>query len=163
MSSCHQPCHANQRSKLTLISGGISPINFFLFCFVQKIEAMFEEALDMAHNQVLHILEQIWVRFIDQASNYTSHITGMPTRPATAKDVADALAEGIREKSANHRNMGTNREFWVNKRTQISQWSKPYTTRTFRAQDIELETFVQILIRKDVFPRRYFFKFTLQN
>lgn len=116
---------------------------------------MFDEALEHAHQEVLHALEQIWMRFIDQASNYTSHITGLPTRPATAKDVADAVAEGFREKTPNHRNLGTNREFWVNKQTQISQWSKPYTSRTFRSQDIELESFVQILIRKDVFPKRY--------
>ena len=115
---------------------------------------MFDQALDIAHGEVLQTLDEMWVRFIDQASNYTSHLTGLPTRPATSKDVANALAEGIRDKSQNHRNLGTNREFWVNKRTSISQWSKPYSSRTFRTQDIEIETFTQILIRKDIFPNR---------
>lgn len=51
------------------------------------------------------------------------------------------------------RQLGTNREFWVNNRTNLSQWSRPFYPRTFRASDIELNVFVDILIRKNIFPK----------
>jgi hypothetical protein len=115
---------------------------------------MFEEALDIAHESVLRVLDQMWLRFLDQASNYSSHLTGIPAKPATDQEVAEAVPYDHISKSASHRHMGTNREFWVNQRTSISQWTRPYFARTFRTQDIEMEVFIQILIRKDIFPRR---------
>ena len=39
-------------------------------------------------------------------------------------------------------------------RTYISQWTRPYLRRNFRAQDLEMETFVTVLIRNDVLARR---------
>jgi hypothetical protein len=115
---------------------------------------MYEEALDIAHEQVLKVLDQMWIRFLDQASNYNIHITGIPAMPATEKEVIEAIPYEFWTKSPNQRNMGTNRVFWVNQRTGQSQWTKPFTPRLFRTQDIELEVFVQILIRKDIFPKR---------
>ncbi len=115
---------------------------------------MFDEALDIAHESVLRVLDQMWIRFLDQASKYTSHLTGTPACRATDKDIADAVPYEHIGKSSSHRHMGTNREFWVNQRTSISQWTRPYTTRIFRTQDIEMDVFVQILIRKDIFPKR---------
>ena len=50
--------------------------------------------------------------------------------------------------------VGTNRDYWVNMRTYISQWTRPYLRRNFRAQDLEMETFVTVLIRNDVLARR---------
>jgi hypothetical protein len=54
-----------------------------------------------------------------------------------------------------HRPTGTNREYWVNMRTQISQWTRPYLRKNFRAQDLDMETFVLILLRYDVMAKRY--------
>ena len=96
---------------------------------------MFEEALSIAHEQVLRSLELMWSPFKDDGSHYNQHHHGTQT-----------LA---------HKNMGTNRTYWVNMRTTLSQWARPYRKKTFRAQDIEVDTFVAILIRRDIFPRRY--------
>lgn len=49
---------------------------------------------------------------------------------------------------------GTNRDYWVNMRTQVSQWTRPYLRKAFRAQDLEIETFVAVLIRNDVLAKR---------
>jgi hypothetical protein len=40
-------------------------------------------------------------------------------------------------------------------RTQISQWTRPYLRKNFRAQDLDLETFVLILLRYDVMAKRF--------
>lgn len=122
-----------------------------------QIEEMFDEALDIAHDSVLRTLGQLWLRFLDQSSNYTSHLTGIPTSPATDEEVAEAIPYEILGKTSNHRNMGTNRAFWVNQRTLMSQWTKPYSPRVFRSNDIEMDVFVQILIRRDIFPKRLCF------
>jgi hypothetical protein len=42
----------------------------------------------------------------------------------------------------------------VNMRTQVSQWTRPYLRRYFRAQDLEMETFVAVLVRNDVLAKR---------
>lgn len=39
-------------------------------------------------------------------------------------------------------------------RTQVSQWTRPYLRKAFRAQDLEIETFVAVLIRNDVLAKR---------
>ena len=39
-------------------------------------------------------------------------------------------------------------------RTQVSQWTRPYLHKAFRAQDLEMETFVTVLVRNDVLAKR---------
>jgi len=39
-------------------------------------------------------------------------------------------------------------------RTQVSQWTPPYLRKAFRAQDLEIETFVAVLVRNDVLAKR---------
>ena len=105
---------------------------------------MFDEALDLAYEQVTHSLKLLWRRYIDEAANYI-------IQPRDGANTGTHHNAGLRH---GHRVLGTNREFWVNTKTNISQWTRPYHTRMFRIQDIEIETFVQILIHKDIFPYR---------
>ena len=86
---------------------------------------MFDEALDIAHENVLRQLELIWTRYIDHASNYS--VTGV-VRQSTARqsifsstDSTDEFGLDLVRPKPNHRVLGTNREFWVNNRTAISQ------------------------------------------
>ncbi len=118
----------------------------------KQIDMMFDEALDLAFDQVLRSLDLLWRRYIDEASNYIVQTRdGMPP---------PHLPHGIGSRHG-HRVLGTNREFWVNTKTNISQWTRPFHARMFRIQDIEMDSFVQIMIRKDLFPHRFVFLSTL--
>jgi hypothetical protein len=44
---------------------------------------MFQEGLDIAHENVLRVLELMWMKFIDDASHY-NHITGQCLQPASS-------------------------------------------------------------------------------
>ncbi len=140
---------------------------------------MFEEALDLSHDSVLRALELLWTRYIDHASNYS--VTGVSRQNTTRQSLGsfteqldDFASDLLVRPKANHRVVGTNREFWVNTRTSISQvnshhifayislrsyfslqWTRPFFPRTFRSQELEVDVFVQVLIRKDVFPKRF--------
>ncbi|RYH29370.1 hypothetical protein EON65_08760 [archaeon] len=122
---------------------------------------MFEDALDMAHANVLRSLELMWSRYIDEAANYYVPPAGGTSAASINGSITSAvqllLEEGSDNKSAMatrnpaYRNMGTNREFWVNNITTLSQWTRPYWPHIFRSQDIEMDIFVQVLIQKDIF------------
>jgi hypothetical protein len=56
-------------------------------------------------------------------------------------------------RTPSHRQLGTNREFFVNTKTMISQWTRPFFARTYRSQDIDADSFIQVIILHDVFPR----------
>jgi hypothetical protein len=119
---------------------------------------MFEEALDIAHANVLRSLEHMWSRYIDEASNY--FVTPVAGGGGNSLSAGTILLDDQNERhdkitrGATHRQLGTNREFWVNNITTLSQWSRPYWPHIFRCQDLEMDVFVQILIQKDVFARR---------
>ncbi len=106
---------------------------------------MFEEALDHAHDRVLRALELMWMRCVDNASH-----GGHKGHTMAAADEGAGGGQGQDHK----RSSGTNKEFWVNMRNSISQWTRPYLANVFRAQDIEMDSFVAVLIRRDVFPKR---------
>lgn len=118
---------------------------------------MFDEALDAAHKKLVRCLELLWKKYIDDPANYTfgsihhhhHHINnsdGDASRPMTES--------GNELVALKQRQLGTYREFWVNTKTNISQWTRPYRPRTFRTHDLEMACFVDILIHKDVFPKR---------
>lgn len=129
---------------------------------------MFDEGLELAHQTVMRTLDVMWKRFIDKPSNYVANarpvtqasFMGRDGRPGPNGALLDApppstvltTTPGLGTRSQ----LGTNREFFVNMRTMISQWSRPFWPRTFRSQDLDMETFVQILIRHDVFPKSPF-------
>ena len=53
-----------------------------------QAQDMFQQGLDIAHEDVLRVLEVMWMKFLDDASHY-NHITG--THPAVVFIVAIAL------------------------------------------------------------------------
>lgn len=151
---------------------------------LKLIDQMFDEALEMAHQNVMRILEVMWRRFIDKPSNYTNSnrpvtqadFLGRQGRPALTQGDANAPLVGndaltsqqqqvqVTARTAgsaptNRYQLGTNREFFVNMRTGISQWSRPFWPRTFHNHDLDMDTFVQILVRYDMFPRSPFLEF----
>lgn len=118
----------------------------------------------MAHANVLRSLELMWSRYIDEAANYYVPPAGGTSAASINGSLTSAVQQLLLEDASEnksamatrnpaYRNMGTNREFWVNNVTTLSQWTRPYWPHIFRSQDIEMDTFVQILIQKDVFAR----------
>lgn len=87
---------------------------------------------------------------VGESSLYTAPVTTSYDILSVLFDSREGL-EGMVPKI--NRLLGTNREFFVNTRTKISQWTRPYHPRIFRSQDIEMDIFVQVLIRNDVFAR----------
>lgn len=136
---------------------------------IHEVDDMFDEAVEMMHAKVMRKLQVVWRRFIDRSANYFTN-----SRPVTQASMENnARASILRElegflpveeeqaetndgyvpRSPAHRQLGTNREFFVNTNTMISQWTRPFFARTFRAQDIDAESFVTVLILHDIFPR----------
>jgi hypothetical protein len=53
---------------------------------------MFQEGLDIAHENVLRVLELMWMKFLDDASHYT-HITCTYTPTTTSAVFAFAFVQ----------------------------------------------------------------------
>jgi hypothetical protein len=117
---------------------------------------MFEEALDHAHERVLRALENMWMRCVDNSSHggHRGHTIAAVDEVGVASSSEQQQTATVSVTSASLSRGGTNKEFWVNMRNSISQWTRPYTPNVFRAQDIEIDSFVSVLIRRDVFPKR---------
>ena len=45
---------------------------------------------------------------------------------------------------------------YVNIVSRKTQWTKPYSDSTFRTQDIDYETFLEIVLTRDLFKNRYY-------
>lgn len=123
---------------------------------------MFEEALDIAHEDVTRCLELMWMRFVDDIHHYNSSIT--PVIPGDFKPSGSSSTASPSGRSTPHhhghqahgyQDLATNREFWVNMRTSMSQWTRPFRKKLFRSQDLEMEYFIAIVIRHDIFPKRF--------
>jgi hypothetical protein len=113
----------------------------------------------MAHAEVLRALELKWTSYVDEAANYgpSSHVDiqgSMSIDSNESQSLLQDVKNKMMDRALTHRQVGTNREFWVDKQASISQWTRPYRPHVFRSQDIEIETFVQILIQKDIFAKR---------
>lgn len=106
--------------------------------------------MDLAHQSVLRSLEKIWMSFIDSSSNY---IQGL-NRPHSSSIGENDEDLDFGKRGGSQKTLGTNREYWVNLTNSLTQWVRPYYDNTFRTQDIELETFVSIVIQKDIFAQR---------
>lgn len=133
------------------------------------IDAMYEEALEYSHSLVIRKLNLIWKSYIDSNSNVLVSFHNNFSKKKFEEDyeynhednysavvttMNPLSGEG---KSTNNTNNsirnGSNREFWVNLETSISQWVRPYYDHTFRSQDIEIEAFVYIVLKFDLIPR----------
>lgn len=105
-------------------------------------------------------LEQIWLKCLD-----TSH--GAGGKGAKSKDANGIEHHEVTQETnqvlveiggslnkSKKRNANANREYYTNLRNSQTQWTKPYYPKIFRAQDIELDVFVSIVLRSDVFAHR---------
>ena len=93
---------------------------------------MFNEAVDWSHAQCLRVLELLWLRCTHKYTPNEIHIL--------RRTIGGELPES--------------RDYYVNMRTNICQWTRPYHQRVFRAQDIEIDAFVHVCMLYDVLPRR---------
>ncbi len=103
----------------------------------QEAERMYEDAVDHAHQCVLRDLETIWMRCTDKVE-VPEPITHDMTR--SSKDYAVIQNRTVTER----------RNYYMNVRTGLSQWTRPYIYNTFRANDIEYNSFAHVLIEYDV-------------
>eukprot|EP01035_Chromulina_nebulosa_P017264 gene17264-22796_t len=90
----------------------------------ERVNAMFSEACENSHNTLLRTLEQLWVRYIDTESDLT---------PMNRKDMK-----------------ATNLPYYVNVSTSQSQWTPPYRNRSYYSQEIEMDSFVTVVILNDL-------------
>ncbi|KAJ1439181.1 hypothetical protein B484DRAFT_186184 [Ochromonadaceae sp. CCMP2298] len=88
----------------------------------------------------------MWMRFVDDKDHYAGLVgTKTPKRNGGGGGGGGGGHGG----NAN-RQQGTDREYFANMRTQVSQWVSPYASKLFRAQDLEMGTFVEVMLRYDV-------------
>lgn len=112
---------------------------------VDHIEDIFEEALEYAHLGVLRDLELIWM-----------HVRTSTTEPDEEEDsntlgrALDSYSRSLSSPTEKHSAVKKPPIFYVNTRTQLAQWRKPYEPHTYRAKDIEYGTFLHILISKNI-------------
>jgi hypothetical protein len=50
------------------------------------------------------------------------------------------------------------RDYYVDLKTGATQWTRPYHERTYYSHDLELESFVAIMVQRDLFMLRYVFR-----
>ncbi len=103
----------------------------------QDAERMYEDAVEHAHRCALRDLETIWMRCTDKVE-VPEPITHDMTR--SSKDYAQVERRNVVEK----------RNYYMNIRTGLSQWIRPYMYNTFRANDIEYNSFAHVLMEYDV-------------
>jgi len=102
---------------------------------VADAEKLFEQSLSIAHTRVLRDLELMWVRL--------THKRSQP----------DLEGEKAALRRGNHNPVPpivTEIPYYYNMKTGLTQWAKPYRSSTFRARDIEYETFLAALIQNDL-------------
>jgi len=103
----------------------------------QAADKMYEDALEHAHRSVMRDLETIWCRCTDT----TEH-------PDTEREVQQARM-GNRDPVPP---IVVKRPYYINMRTQLSQWTRPYFHNTFRANDVEFNSFYHVILDHDVLP-----------
>ncbi len=104
----------------------------------QEADKMFDEAVEHAHRAVMRDLETIWVRCTDTSET-----------PDVDREVQQARM-GNRDPVPP---IVTKRPYYVNLRTQLSQWTRPFFNHTFRANDIEFNSFAHVIMDHDTLPR----------
>lgn len=90
------------------------------------VDRIFDEAIELAHQDILRVLEQVWMR-----CTTPPYRVGQPKFPE-------------------------NRTYYINNNTMTAQWARPYHLRTFKAHDIELKTFVSIFTQQDILAKSPF-------
>ena len=104
---------------------------------VEDVEKMYDEAIDYAHKTVLRDLQRIWYR-----ATYTLEKPDADKELEERRKGNNSVVPPIIEKYP----------YYLNMKTSLSQWAKPYIDSTFRAHDIEYDAFINIMIQKDILP-----------
>lgn len=102
---------------------------------VAAAEVLFEQGIGIAHTRVMRDLELIWMR-----------ITHKDSKPDVEREKAE-LRKG------NHNPVPplvTEIPYYYNTKVGLTQWAKPYRSSTFRARDIEFDTFLSVIIQNDL-------------
>lgn len=105
---------------------------------LSEIDALFDEACELSYETTIRSLEKMWKRF-----------------------TADAEEEILRSKlyygsTGQLNSLLTSKgdiPYYVNCKTLVTQWQRPYHQRTFRTIDIELHTFISIILRHNILAR----------
>ena len=104
---------------------------------VERAELLFEEAVNIGHTRVMRDLELIWMRC---------------THAATQPDLEKEKAELRKGNSAPIPPIVIELPYYYNMKSGLTQWTKPYVHNTFRARDIEFDSFLAVCIRNDLLP-----------
>lgn len=96
-----------------------------------QMNFIYNEAVESGYKNCLRVLELMWLRCVHKYNHAELH----NLRKLEAGDVPES------------------REYYVNMRTSLCQWMRPYHQRVFHAQDIEVDTFVNMCIQYDVLAR----------
>ena len=99
-----------------------------------QMNFVYNEAVESGHRNCLRVLEILWLRCTHKYTpSELSHLRKLHG------DVGDPPET---------------RDYYINMRTSLCQWTQPYHPRIFHAQDIEIDDFVQMCIQYDVLAKR---------
>jgi hypothetical protein len=124
-----------------------------------EIDIYWRECMEIASKNVNRILQTIWLRMLDDGSHT---ISSTATKSAAKKKGKgkDNFEDFYQEKSIGNLNTvqasvrkATFKDFYINLKTGVTQWTLPYKLNTFSNCDIEVEAFVSQLLQRDVFSR----------
>ena len=134
-------CELMNRKAFTLALTSINPnLNF------REIDSFYDESLFFAHNGVVRILQQLWLRVL--VDNNMKSASKPPTR---SKQSRDHKEKPQANPAAQETDNNAEKYCYVNVRTMASQWTKPYHDRVFKAADIEEATFVKTVVYYNLF------------
>jgi hypothetical protein len=105
-----------------------------------KLDKYFADACAWAHESVLRTLELMWMRCKDDGS--------FAAKRVFQGDPLAAALSTIRTREL------TYRDYYINLRTGITQWTRPYHQRTFACPDIEIDAFVATILQRDLLAKR---------
>ena len=91
---------------------------------------------------MLRVLEVMWIRCNDDGSNIIS-------QKQNPSNIENWFSNAILE-----RRKPTFRDYYLNTKTGMTQWTRPYHQKTFNAPDIEIEAFIAIIMYRDILSSR---------
>jgi hypothetical protein len=113
------------------------------------VDRLYAEAVELSHEKIIRELSKMW-------------------RTVYTNKIPCCLRPTQREKNEFENNMQCPEllskfktvicpvPMYVNIFSRKTQWTKPYSDSTFRTQDIDYETFLEIVMTRDIFKNRYY-------
>lgn len=124
-----------------------------------KIDVMFEDACEWAHESVLHTLRQLWQRIAynphthEYSEDFDRFSDDENDLNSISRSVATPSGRTIKN-SVNSQSQTQQLFYYVNLKTKKTQWTRPYHERTFFSNDIEIDAFIAIILKYDIFANR---------